>query len=216
MLAKITLLGFHEYDADTLWANFSLPEGLDTDLCKSVIIERCGELPLRKPDLNYLSWRIGVFSKHYKWTIEKWIELINAEYDPLINYDRKESWSDTGEIEGTSVNEGSTSARSSGGSNGSGTETHKVSGYNESTFQNATQDTTEDSITTTNTTTGTSSNEGSTTSNSESTHEGRVYGNIGVTTTQKMWLEQAELVQFNIYNRIAEIFTREFCIGVYV
>lgn len=204
MLAKITLNGINEYNSAKLWEHFSMPSGYDEDLVKSVILENCGELPLLHPDLNYLSWRVGVFCKAHKWTFEKWVELLNAEYDPLVNYDRTEEWTDETEH---SESGSSTTAASS---ETDGTLTHKVSAYNEAGLQNATQDSNHEE--------GTSGSETGTESSgdSKSTHKGSIKGNIGVTTSQAMWLAQADLARFNVYDNIARLFKREFCIGVYV
>ncbi len=204
MLAKVTLIGMNEYDSAKLWEHFFMPSGYDEDLVKSVILENCGELPLLHPDLNYLSCRVGVFCKAHKWTFEKWLELLNAEYDPLVNYDRTEEWTD--ETEHSESGSSTTSASS----DTDGTTTHQVSAYNVTTFSDATKDIIHDE--------GTSGSETGTESSgdSKSTHKGTIKGNIGVTTSQAMWLAQADLARFNVYNDIARMFKREFCLGVYV
>lgn len=47
-------------------------------------------------------------------------------------------------------------------------------------------------------------------------HEGHIYGNIGVTTTQKMIEEEMELrIKYNIYDMISMSFRSNFCIMVY-
>lgn len=43
----------------------------------------------------------------------------------------------------------------------------------------------------------------------------RMWGNIGVTTTQQMVKEQREVVKFNISDYIIESFIRRFCLMVY-
>lgn len=47
------------------------------------------------------------------------------------------------------------------------------------------------------------------------THSIRAHGNIGVTTTQQMLQSERELVQFNIYDYIADSFHNEFCLLIY-
>lgn len=116
---------------------------------------------------------------------------------------------------------------------GSKTDTNKVSAYDASTFQNREQLESSTSDTGTATTThqgsetirdtGTdqTSTSGSGTGNTtdtgtiERTHSRREYGNIGVTTTQKMITEEREVSQFNIYDYIVEQFKIRFCILVY-
>lgn len=50
---------------------------------------------------------------------------------------------------------------------------------------------------------------------SNSTHKGRVHGNIGVTTSQQMLQAQRDVVQFDVYETIAEMFEQKFLIGLY-
>ena len=49
----------------------------------------------------------------------------------------------------------------------------------------------------------------------EGHHEGRVHGNIGVTTSQKMLEDELNIARFNIYENIADLFIDEFCILIY-
>ena len=49
-----------------------------------------------------------------------------------------------------------------------------------------------------------------------SVHSGRIHGNIGVTTSQQMLLQELELGYWNIYEKITELFLQEFTIPVYI
>lgn len=50
----------------------------------------------------------------------------------------------------------------------------------------------------------------------ESSHDGHLYGNIGVTTSQQMLQAELDLrSKVNIYDVIAEMFYKEFCVYVY-
>lgn len=46
-------------------------------------------------------------------------------------------------------------------------------------------------------------------------HDGHLFGNIGVTTTQQMIKEQREIVEFNIIEYIVQDFIKEFCVMLY-
>ena len=55
-------------------------------------------------------------------------------------------------------------------------------------------------------------------SNGESTdikRKARIWGNVGVTTTQQMIEEERRVSQFNIYDYIIESFKRRFCLLIY-
>lgn len=115
--------------------------------------------------------------------------------------------------------------------NGNTTE-NQVSAFNDSTYQPSSKSTLSGSISQNDTATGstdsktsrsdsgshdaeTNENAAYTTDNNF-THDGHLYGNIGVTTSQQMLDAELKLrSQTNIYDVIAEIFMRDFCIYVY-
>ena len=47
------------------------------------------------------------------------------------------------------------------------------------------------------------------------THNGRVHGNIGVTTSQQMLQSELDVARFNIVQQITDLFLQEFCIMIY-
>ena len=59
-------------------------------------------------------------------------------------------------------------------------------------------------------------NDQSSAMNNDSVHSGRIHGNIGVLTSQKMLMEELELGYWNIYEKITELFLQEFTIPVYI
>lgn len=79
------------------------------------------------------------------------------------------------------------------------TQTTSQQGYNEAGFVDATKVTAG----------GKDSTEAS------STHSGRMYGNIGVTTSQQMLQSERDVADFNIYQIIIDDFKRRFCVMVY-
>lgn len=44
----------------------------------------------------------------------------------------------------------------------------------------------------------------------------KVYGNVGVTTSQEMLEAELKVAQFNIYNRIVKLFTQELVLAIYI
>lgn len=113
----------------------------------------------------------------------------------------------------------------------------KEAAYNASTYQEKTKTDTDSDTKTTGSTTV--NNTGDTTVNSEGStdmvrkdtgsnsdkeegedtyqniHKGRMYGNIGVTTSQQMLQSELDLALWNLYDQIADLFISEFCIMVY-
>ena len=109
----------------------------------------------------------------------------------MENYDRQETWTDSGTAgtEGTQTNNLTT--------------TNSAAPFNESTLQAREQ----------NTDAGTIGTEGS--SEFESQHTGRTHGNIGVTTTQEMIDQERRVAEFNLYKVIAADFIEEFCLQIF-
>lgn len=131
----------------------------------------------------------------------------------------------------------STSEKLVGSQNGDSTTTTSVSAYNSSSFEPRDEVVADTSTSTNNTTSTTGTNtraynnttdttidtdstengndKEKTTGNRNGVHEGRVHGNIGVTTTQHMIKAQREVVEFNIVSRIINDTRDRFCLLVY-
>ena len=46
-------------------------------------------------------------------------------------------------------------------------------------------------------------------------HKARLFGNIGVTTSQQMLQSELDIARWNLYEHIADLFCQEFCVMVY-
>ena len=190
----------------------TLPTGIDRDLMKQNIILKCGLLqPLYgEPDL--FQKFIGFwFAKKY-WNIEKLIALFAKEYDPLENYNRTEDLHR--EYEDNGADQDKLTNNLSEGHTGTDETERKTSAMNESTYQpdNSEEFTHGEVI----------SNTGTATTDKKIDHDGfedaenHVYGNIGVTTSQQMWIQEKDLVNDNnIYDIITLWLMDDLFIGVY-
>lgn len=97
--AKITLIGFQNYLEgynDDLFKYLSVPTGIDKDLLINNILLRGGEFEVLYSDPVFLQNMIGVWSSKWQRTMERWLNALSIEYNPLENYDRKEDWTDNG------------------------------------------------------------------------------------------------------------------------
>lgn len=242
--AKITLASFFTYfntasPEDDLFKNMSLPSGIDKDTLVGNILMRGGEFEVMYSDPYFMQNVIGVWSRKWYKTIDKWVKALAIDYNPLENYDRMEEWTDT--------TDGSTSGRRDNGNtrtlnytdaltldhdetrtlDTTNTSTHDVSAYDSSTYQPADQTVTEDDGTDTVNYSGTDSTlhsgtivdafgEGTSTKNDEKvTHKGRIHGNVGVTTSQQMLESELSLAEWNIYEHVTDLFLSEFVIPIY-
>ena len=205
--SKLTMIGLYEYDP-TIFDNLSLPEGLDKDTLVDNILLRSGEFEVIYPDADFMKFSIGAWSRKWSATITRWVTALSLEYNPLENYDRYEHWTDERDISGS---EGGSSSGSTGGTTGS-TTTNKVSAYDAGDAL-TTHDQSESHGSDSTSNSGEYSSEHS--SDDDLEHDGRIHGNIGVTTSQQMLLSELDLGYWNIYEKITDLFLTEFVIPIY-
>ena len=236
--SKITLIGFtrwmEQHNTD-LFQNMLLPQGIDKDILCNNILMQGGEFEVMFSDPYMLQASIGYWCrKHYR-TFDKWIKALNIDYEPLYNYDRYEKWTDTGENIRTGSRSNSASAEDL--QTNDLTRTDDLEQVTDGTIENlrsamdsaAYQPHDESNDDTTVTNTGTVTDTGTIrhdissdleasereTGNSSGIHDGHLYGNIGVVTSQKMLEEELNISRWNIYEKITDIFLLEFTIPVY-
>lgn len=92
--AMINTLMFYHWD-NTLFNNMMIPVSLNRDEVISAILLETSDFPLVITDLDTLKYSIEVWSKHRIDIWNKLIETTNYEYNPIENYDRTESTTDT-------------------------------------------------------------------------------------------------------------------------
>ena len=201
--ATQTLLGLYQIGLarnKNFFDKLTFPEGIDHDIAVTNILHEAGDYEVLYNDLDLMANACELFSAKWQRTFEKWLAVMNIDYEPLENYNRLEHWSDS---ESTSE---STSTSTSDATSNSATTDNDISAFNANTLQNDT------SAATTAETAGHALNQSKHDRLNYFDHEGRVHGNIGVTTTQAMYLEEWELAKLNIYNEIYVLFARELLI----
>ena len=235
--AKITLIGIENYlnPDHSVFEKMQLPEGVDKDTLIGAILMRCQEFELLYSDPYFLQDAVSIWSRKNYRTFDKWVKALDIEYDPLFNYDRTEEYTDThsGSFNNT---------RNESGTNGNTrtddltmtnnladtndvTTTHSEKAYNDSNYVGTTQDVVDqdESHTGTVTNTGSVTDSGSFSSNAGANgtdsytdiHKARLFGNIGVTTSQQMLQSELDIARWNLYEHIADLFCQEFCVMVY-
>ena len=230
----------HLEDID-IFAGVSVPAPLDAETVKSAIMVRSGLMtPLYKEPKVFQALVTHWFIAK-QWTIQHLINIIEAEYNPIENYNRIEDSSDT--LSGEDV------LTMAGGNQEthSGTDTETHSGTD--TESHSGTDTTTNSISAENSS-GWSNDTKSELANGESisnlhghqisdlhghvitdqyqnrsdtteygkinTRESTIHGNIGVTTNQQMIEQELELLRhFDIYGYIAELFENDNMLLIY-
>lgn len=206
--AKITLIGFHKYSGGHIWDKLVLPKGIDKEtLCNNIMME-FGEDEVFYSDISFFTDAVGVWSKKWYRTIERWVKLINTEYEPLWNIDRFEDVTDTPDITTTAT--GNAHSTDNTHSTDTADNVHSRNTYDDDTWH----ETDKDESTDINTSDSVSEVYDSSTSHTGGSqkHKGHYYGNGGVTSSQKLFNEEKEVVKFNVYNEIAELFARDLLI----
>lgn len=225
------MIGLNQYliqmKDQTLFDLLELPEGIDKETVVDNILLQGGEFEVLYADPEFMRNAIGMWgNKHYH-TFDKWIKAQSIEYDPLENYDRQEDWTDTGDRgEESSARRDSGNTRTFDNQDKRTLDTevdteNTVSAYDSSSYQPSDKAETTNSGTDTVDYSGTIKDEfgegssGQTTENKKDVHTGRVHGNIGTLTSQKMLTDEYEVARFNIVEQITDIFILEFTIPVY-
>lgn len=197
----------------------AIPEGMDKDIILDYIYMYAGANESRYGNPHILSRLFHSFFSSRKSEWERmWIAL-QAEYNPIENTDRYETYN----RKFTSNNEEKNNSEVSGESGGESTRTpnliteNKRSAFDSAQYQPLGQATESGSESTTSSSnakqTGSENRTGNRKDDEE--HELHSHGNIGVTTNQEMITEELELRKYNLYKTIALEVEDEFTIPVY-
>lgn len=189
--AKLTLIGMYNYD-DTLFDKIKLPDYFNKQTLINTILLAGGEFGVLYSSVPAMKNYIGLWSDKNQRYFERLAKLMQIDYEPLENYNRKEDWRDTGSGSSNSEFENDS------------TETGQVSAFNSSAFENRDKTTGKD--------TGTSSGS----SKYENHREGYARGNIGIMSSQDMYVQEMSVLGISPYDVLAGDFINEFCIKLYV
>ena len=93
-MARLTLNGMYQYDP-TIFDGMNLPTDYDRDALFAEIMQRCGQMyPYHQvPAILKSNIRLW-FARNYL-QFDRIMEALNAEYNPVENYDRHENWTRT-------------------------------------------------------------------------------------------------------------------------
>lgn len=179
MQERLSILGMTNYRSD-IWDGFQVPAGVSRANTIDSILMECAELGLVYTEPETLKLQIKLWSAK---ELPGWTRMqlaFSEDYNPLHNYDRYEDWTDSGTATGTGQN------------------TNKVAGFNQSAGM-----------------TDRDRSDSSSSSSSTGTHKGHLYGNIGITSSQEMVTREVELRQQNMIDIIVNSFKNNLCIQVY-
>ena len=193
--AKLSVLGLYQWN-HRIFEDMALPEDIDGETLTWKILEDCAELEVLYADPDYMQASIAKWSAAMLPAWKKMQEALTAEYNPIWN---KDGTIIDQMIYGEDKVTGVTGARDQ-------TNTHSVSGFNVTTFQNADQDHA----------TSVQATDTNTRQKHTDTRTITEQGNIGVTESSAMVQHEVELrSDYNIYSIIANDFKKHYCLMVY-
>ncbi len=195
----VMLATMYNFDK-SIFDGINLPDNLSTADFINTLLAQYGEMSVLYSYPPLLKSLIATWSNTSQYTWAHLAETLKAEYNPIENYDRTETSTDT--FTGTTK----TNATNNATSNGTGKT--QVYGYN-----NLTTPADDSASETTGASNSTSDSAG--TNTSITAHDSRVHGNIGVTTTQQMLQSERDVAMFNVYDVICKDFQKRFLIWIY-
>ena len=218
MEAKMSVLGLLNWDED-LFENFAWPEAFLSHTVDNVEIPPAldkvaflAELASQTAELEIIYPRPDVFQAILnKWSITRkriWDHMWNTtqyEYNPIENYDRSETSTDTHNLSYNHFGADTT------------TDTPHAEHFEAAYDSTAGQD--DDGLVKTSRDAGLNTSQ--TAYNSANTDTGtlgrtsRIHGNIGGTTSQQMIMQEREVAKFSLYDMMIQDFKDRFCILVY-
>lgn len=99
MKATMTVLGLYNYD-DTIFDGMQLPDGVDAENVVSNLLMELAELEVIYPSWITMQRAISDWSKARVNSWARMLQALNADYDPIENYDRREDWTDSADSNG--------------------------------------------------------------------------------------------------------------------
>lgn len=230
--ARLSLIGMYNYDP-TIFDNLTLPEKYDKNDFIDALLLSQGEKCTLYPDVDFMRLSIQLWGRKWFDNLDRIADALTAEYNPLHNYDRHEEFTDTetyGSKRSTETHEGRQSESHTGHK---GTLTNSpsystedtVSAMNSSNYEPDRKTTvsgknidqsSDDTFNGHGTDTMNGSGVDNETRNNKLVHSAHMYGNIGVTTSVAMLLEELNARAYNnIYDIASEIFARELLLYIY-
>ena len=226
MRSSLDLLGMYHYD-NSILDNLVVPDELDIDTLKENLLMESAELELLYSNFDFLKIAIGSWSKKQLPIWEELYATTQYEYNPIWNKDGTFSETVTRDLKATEdVSDDNTTTNDLTRTNdlkstNDATVTESVYGFNSSTDAPANKETTDQDQTNTGTVKDTGTQSDNRTIDRDTTDTGTIkterveQGNIGVTSTQSLIMEQREVVKLNVMDVIIKDFIDRFCLKIY-
>lgn len=120
MKANLSIWGMYHYK-DGLFDDMFIPTQLDRQTLIDNILLECNEMQILYTNWDFLKSAITAWSKKSVVSWQKIADTLDLEYNPIENYDRMESWTDTARHTGTVIDQGTGSETTTREDSGSDT-----------------------------------------------------------------------------------------------
>lgn len=205
MTSRLTLIGMINYDPE-LFKNLRLPDEANATTFTNTLLLDFGTLGVVYPNAEFMrDVAIPAWSDKWQESLRQSWNALHADYNPIENYDRQEHWTDSPDITRTEFGSNESNITGSENSNAYG----DVSAYNSADYQ-AQDRTRSDSSNASN---GKNNYNSSNQESGVTTHDGRIHGNIGVTTSQQMIESELKLRKQSFYGYAATLFMQDLLRG---
>ena len=200
--ATLSVLGLYNFRPD-IFDDLALPAFIKKDTLLPELLAQCAELESLYSDPDTLKSLIGPWSRRRLWSWEKLAATLTLKYNPIWNVDGTETETITRSLNAS----GKEATKSESVS--SGEDLRSAFGYNSGDPEPADRSDRSGSA-------GSTGQSSADRSEDETiTTEKTRGGNIGVTTTQKMIMEEREVSDFDLYQYIIDDFKGRFCLLLY-
>lgn len=181
-----------------------------------------GEFTPIYQDPVYLKEHIRVLAAALKDTIDAWADALQVEYNPLENYDRIENGGDTtqhGKVDTVTHGKGETITGGHKDTQPKHEVEHLISADNTNAYYSSDK-TIQDQSEIVRTYQSEKTQESGTTTDAESgkttiTHNWRIHGNIGVTTSQEMLKQELDVRRFVFMEEVGRLYAERLLILLY-
>lgn len=238
MFASLSIFGLYEYNTD-VFANLTLPEGMETEVLIPKILSECSDFALIYPNYDFMKMMIGVWSINEGHIWKRLYESELIEFNPIENYDRHESLTRAVTSNSKGVSKGNTSTvqtdnteeqsenNSATNTNSEGEQVNSQTAYDSNTFKDtskARSNSAGNSVNVSSERGNSNARSAGTTDRNDSAENesagnevvtSHVHGNIGVTQAADMLERYREVIPFCTYDYIVNSFKNRFCVQVY-
>lgn len=102
-MAKVTLIGMDAWTDGAIWSSLTVPDGANRAALIHHILLEYGELEVLYNNPDYMRLMIKNWCTIHSWTMQKLWDTLSFDYDPIYNYDRYETETETPNITKTMI-----------------------------------------------------------------------------------------------------------------